>query len=59
MYRSEEDIFEFFTETEREKYFGKEPRTVYENIIQLDKEKEKIKCLKRGEVFRDDLIASR
>ena len=58
MYRSEEDIFEFFTETEREKYFGKEPRTVYENIIQLDKEKEKIKCLKRGEVFRDDLIAS-
>ena len=25
---------------EREKYFGKEPRTVYENIIQLEKEKE-------------------
>ena len=57
-YRSEEDIFEFYTEAEREKYFGKEPRTVYENIIQLDKEKEKIKCLKRGEVFRDDIIAS-
>ncbi len=58
MYRSEEDIFEFYTEDEREKYFGKEPHNVYENIIQLDKEKEKINVLKKGDVFREDIIAS-
>ena len=57
-YRSEEDIFEFYTEEEREKYFGVPPKTVYENIKHLDTEKEKIKILKRGDVFRDEIIAS-
>lgn len=58
VYRSEEDIFEFYTEEEREKYFGVPPKTVYENIKHLDTEKEKIKILKRGDVFRDEIIAS-
>ena len=57
-YRSEEDIFEFYTEEEREKYFGVPPKTVYENIKHLDTEKEKIKILKRGDVFRNEIIAS-
>lgn len=58
VYRSEEDIFEYYTEAEREKYFGVPPKTVYENIKHLDTEKEKIKVLKRGDVFRDEIIAS-
>ena len=58
VYRSEEDIFEYYTEAEREKYFGVPPKTVFENIKHLDTEKEKLKVLKRGDVFRDEIIAS-
>jgi len=31
-YRSEEDVFEFYTEDQRAEYFGKAPKTVYENV---------------------------
>ena len=36
LYREEDDIFEKYTEEERNKYFGICPRTVYENISKLD-----------------------
>ena len=57
-YRSEEDVFEFFTDEERDKYFGKAPATVYENLVQLDKNPEKLEVLKRNNVFTDSLINS-
>ncbi|MGL4773043.1 MAG: glutamine synthetase [Clostridium sp.] len=57
-YRSEEDVFEHFTESERNKYFGKAPATVYENLVQIDKYPEKLKALKRNGVMSDQLINS-
>lgn len=57
-YRSEEDVFEFYTDEERNSYFGKAPATVYENLIQLDKYAEKLGVLKRNDVFGDNLINS-
>ena len=57
-YRSEEDVFEFYSDEERNSYFGKAPSTVYENLIQLDKYSEKLEVLKRNNVFSDQLINS-
>ncbi|PRR77900.1 Glutamine synthetase 1 [Clostridium liquoris] len=57
-YRSEEDIFEDFTEEERETYFGKAPATVYENLIAFDKYPEKLEVIKDGGVFTDEIINS-
>lgn len=56
-YRSEENIFEDFTEEERENFFGKAPKTVYDNIINLNNE-DKINFLKREDVFNEKLINS-
>lgn len=57
-YRTEEDVFEFFTDEERDEYFGKAPATVYENLIQLDKHPEKLEVLRRNDVFSDSIINS-
>ena len=57
-YRTEEDVFEFFTDEERDNYFGKAPATVYENLVQLDKNPKKLEVLKRNDVFTDSLINS-
>ena len=57
-YRAEDNIFEDFTETERNKYFGKAPATVYENLSQLDSNPSKLKALKRNNVFTDEIINS-
>ena len=57
-YRSEEDVFEFFTESERNRFFGKAPATIYENLIQLDNNPEKLEILKRNNVMSDALINS-
>ena len=57
-YRTEEDVFEFFSDDERNKYFGKAPSTVYENLVQLDKYPKKLNVLKRNNVFDDVLINS-
>lgn len=57
-YRTEEDVFEFFSDDERNKYFGKAPSTVYENLVQLDKYPKKLNVLKRNNVFDDSLINS-
>lgn len=57
-YRSEEDVFEFFTDEERDEYFGKAPATVYENLIQLDRYPEKLEVLRRNDVFSDSIINS-
>ena len=57
-YRSEKDVFEDYTEDERNSLFGIAPKTVYENIQNLDDQKEKIKVLKFNNVFDDEIINS-
>ena len=57
-YRSEEDVFEFFTESERAEYFGKAPKTVYENLCALDENPEKLEVLKAHGVFTTSILNS-
>lgn len=57
-YRSEVDVFEDFTDEERERYFGKVPSTVYENISAFEEYKEKTEVLKKGDVIGDNIIRS-
>ena len=57
-YRSEEDVFEDFTDEEREKFFGKAPSTVYENLNGFDKYPEKKAVLMDGNVLNEKLINS-
>ncbi|HZJ76820.1 MAG TPA: glutamine synthetase [Oscillospiraceae bacterium] len=58
MYRSEEDIFEHYTEEERSKKFGVSPSTVWENIKNLDLELYKNEILYAGNVFSEAIINS-
>lgn len=57
-YRSEEDVFEFYTDEEREEFFGKAPKTIYENLLGLDDYPEKLEVLKVGGVFTESLLNS-
>lgn len=57
-YRSEEDVFEDFTEEERERFFGKVPATVYENLTAFEKYPEKLAVLKEGNILNDKIVNS-
>ena len=57
-YRSEEDVFEDFTDSQRNEYFGVAPATVFENLSAFDKYPEKVEVLKVNSVFTDKLINS-
>ncbi|MBU3074687.1 type I glutamate--ammonia ligase [Clostridium estertheticum] len=57
-YRSEEDVFEYYTEAQRADYFGKAPKTVYENVSSLDEFPTKLEILKTGDVFTTSIINS-
>ncbi|MCY6355612.1 glutamine synthetase [Clostridium sp. ZS2-4] len=57
-YRSEEDVFEDYTEEERNKLFGIAPKTVYENLLGFEKHPEKLEILKSGDVFTDKILNS-
>lgn len=57
-YRSEEDVFESYTEEERNKLYGKAPATVWENVKGFDSNVVKQNVLKLGAVFTDELINS-
>ena len=57
-YRSEEDVFEFYTEEERAKYFGKAPKTVYDNVSALDEYPDKLEVLKAHGAFTTSIINS-
>ncbi|WP_297437698.1 glutamine synthetase [uncultured Clostridium sp.] len=57
-YRSEEDIYEFFTAQERDSIFGIAPATVYEVTKILDSSNDKLNILKVGDVLDDKLINS-
>jgi len=51
VYRSEKDVFEDYTNEERNKYFGKAPATVWENICAFDQYPEKLRVLMRNGVM--------
>jgi glutamine synthetase len=57
-YRSEVNVFEDFTDAERDRIFGKVPATVYENIKAFSIYPEKLSILKKGDVFRNSIIDS-
>ena len=42
VYRSERDVFDEYTEEERDKLFGRAPKTVWENIMAFEKYPEKL-----------------
>lgn len=58
VYRSEEDVFEDFTEEERIALFGKPPATVWENLKGFSNFPEKKQVLFNGEVFSEDIVNS-
>lgn len=58
IYRSEKNIFEEYSQEERDKYFGFVPRTVWENIKTLDASNERTRILEADDVMRRITIES-
>ncbi len=58
MYRSENDVFEHYTEDERNKFFGNPPATVWENIQSFNLESDKKEILYSGNVFSHAIVDS-
>lgn len=50
-YRTEKNVFDDFSQEERDRLFGRAPATVWENITALDKYPEKTYVLKQGSVI--------
>ncbi|MGH2583468.1 MAG: glutamine synthetase, partial [Dehalococcoidia bacterium] len=57
-YRSEEDVFEHYSQEERDRLFGGPPATVYETLRTLEENADGRAVLTRDGVFDDRLIAS-
>lgn len=57
-YRDENDVFEHYTEEERNRRYSKPPATVYENVGGLENNKEKLDSLTQGDVFSNKTINS-
>ena len=55
-YRSEQDVFEDFTQEERDKLFGKPPATVWENMEALNKYPDKVKIISSGGALQERII---
>ena len=55
-YRAEDDVFEDYTEEERNQRFGVHPATVWENLTNLNNYPEKRKVLTSGGALRDQII---
>ncbi|MEG1930392.1 MAG: glutamine synthetase [Anaerovorax sp.] len=58
VYRSERNVFDEYTEEERNELFGKAPATVWENISAFDQYPEKTKILMQDGVFDELVLAS-
>lgn len=58
VYRSEEDVFEHYTEVERNKLFGIPPKTVWENVKGFTNYPDKLAVLLEGNVFDHKTIMS-
>ncbi len=57
-YRSEENVFEYYTEQERNAKFGIPPATPWENIKAFEIHKDRVKILLKGGVMTEDIIRS-
>lgn len=57
-YVTDKDIFREYSDAEREKLFGRSPKTVYENLKIMDEYAHKISVLRQGDVFTDAQISS-
>ncbi len=51
VYRSERDVFEAYTEEERNRLFGRVPRTVWENMCAFETHSDKLKIFQRDDVM--------
>ncbi|MDO4745568.1 MAG: glutamine synthetase [Bacillota bacterium] len=58
IYRSEKDVFDEYTQEERDQVFGKAPRTVWENIQAFEKYPEKLDIFKRDDVMTEIALES-
>lgn len=58
VYRSEKDVFDEYTQEERDKFFGKAPSTVWENLKAFDKYPEKLSIFKRDDVMSEIALES-
>ncbi len=57
-YRSEHNVFEFYSEDERNKLFGKAPSTVWENLQAFEKYADRLKIFHEGGVMPPIVIES-
>ncbi len=57
VYRSEEDVFEDFSQEERDQLFSIPPKTVYENIIAFDQFEDKTQLLVANDVFTPQILS--
>lgn len=57
-YRCEQNVFEDFTQEERDALFGKPSATVWENVKIMQSESEKIKTLTQSGAITDDIVKS-
>ena len=57
-YRTEDDVFEDFTEEERAHLFGEPLATVWENLCAFEKYPEKVAVLTQGGILKQEYIES-
>ncbi|MGN0954905.1 glutamine synthetase [Dialister sp.] len=57
-YRCEENVFEDFTDEERDAAFGKPPATVWENVKMMRANPDKVKVLTRGGTLSEQIVDS-
>lgn len=57
-YRSEEDVFVYYSEEDREKLFGKAPSTVWQNLKAFDEYPDKLEIFKKGDVMPEAILES-
>ncbi len=57
-YRSELNVFDHYTESQRNTLFGKPPATVWENLVGFVNNPEKTQVLLNGNVFSEPIINS-
>ena len=57
-YRSEEDVFEDYTDEERNRLFGAPPATVWENMNAMEDYPEKRAVLTAGGALREEIISA-
>lgn len=57
-YRTEDNVFEDFTQEERDHLFGYAPTTVWQNLCAFEKYPERLQIFKEGDVMRDIVLES-